>query len=528
MNANPWGAWKSGKSSGESNDWTEYKDANPVKASDVSDSGIDPLGAIAAGALSTILGQGIGAAISAAFADGGLVKAIHGVKPKTERQAKTLRQTRQKHADFKSGLKFAEGGAVNVDEQVANDLLAMCALARQVSRIIDPSQANDPEAIQSTAAFLLEYSDEEERQGWIVDFLDSFDPTGSGLGVLNQLIATAEFNHGTTDEAAMANGGKVGVKLAGGGFLGGNLGIALGAGADEWNRQRVLAMQQGRYDTEQKLAKPELETIDEATAARRSTLKAKEAENQANLSTMDDRTTNARLKLVNDNADMVSQAYGRLGQYKEDAQGGLDYLNKANLPQLNGGTATGLAFDHKGANVTLSDGRTVQIPQASIDRGAQSLNGGYEFMTNRVTGDIVRTNAKTGDAQPIVRADGSVNRPLTLAQDTANKQIDISRQRIKDMSPDEIRLKTAKATDTGRPNEQYDSTLAQHVRLANKRKYGTDDWYDQQGTTQANTQPTVSQRFGSDPAMRGNKMGNQTSKGIEVLDSNGKLIGFYK
>lgn len=54
MNTNPWGAWKSGQTSGESNDWTEYKDANPVKASDVSDSGIDPLGAIAAGALSTI------------------------------------------------------------------------------------------------------------------------------------------------------------------------------------------------------------------------------------------------------------------------------------------------------------------------------------------------------------------------------------------------------------------------------------------------------------------------------------------
>lgn len=39
----------------------------------------------------------------------------------------------------------------------------------------------------------------------------------------------------------MACGGAVkhGVKMAGGGFLGGNLGIAMGAGVDEWNRQRA-------------------------------------------------------------------------------------------------------------------------------------------------------------------------------------------------------------------------------------------------------------------------------------------------
>lgn len=39
----------------------------------------------------------------------------------------------------------------------------------------------------------------------------------------------------------MACGGAVkhGVKMAGGGFLGGNLGVAMGAGVDEWNRQRA-------------------------------------------------------------------------------------------------------------------------------------------------------------------------------------------------------------------------------------------------------------------------------------------------
>ena len=515
MNTNPWAAWKSD---------------NPVKVSDTSGSGVDPLGAIAAGALATLLGKGIGAAIGAAFADGGLVQGIHQAKPKTEKQAKSLRQTRQKHAEFKSGLAFADGGCANPDEleQESDHALAMCALARQVSKIIDPSNANDPDAIQSAAAFLLEYSDEEERQGWIVDFLDSFDPNGSVLAVLSQAFATPESGQVVTDDVAMANGGKVGVKLAGGGFLNGNMGIALGAGADEWNRQRVLAMQMGRYDTEQKLAKPELDTIDEATAARRSTLKARDAENQANASMIDDRTTNARLKLANDNADIESQSYGRLGQYKDDTQGGIGYLNKANLPQLGGGTATGLAFDDKGANVTLSDGRTVQIPQSSLDRGSQALGGKYHITQDKYSGDIIQTRENSGDVKIISSPSGQTNKPFSLAQDATNKQIEISRQKVSGLSPEEIRRRTSKTGDTGRDNPDYDPILAQHVRLANKRKYGTDDWYDQQGPTQANPQPNASQRFGSDPAMRGHKMGNQTDKGIEVLDSSGKLIGFYK
>lgn len=535
INPDPWSEWKAVKTDGESNEWTKYQDENPVKVGDTSDSGVDPLGAIAAGALATLIGKGIGTAIGAAFADGGLVKGIHQAKPKTEKQAKSLRQTRQKHAEFKNGLAFADGGGVNPDEfeQEADQVLAMCALARQVSKIIDPSNADDPEAIQSTAAFLLEYSDEEERQGWIVDFLDSFDPNGSVLAVLSQAFATPESGQVVTDDVAMANGGKVGVKLAGGGFLNGNLGIALGAGADEWNRQRVLAMQMGRYDTEQKLSKPELDTIDEATAARRSTLKARDAENQANASMIDDRTTNARLKLANDNAEAVSQAYGRLGQYKDDIQGGIGYLNKANLPQMGGGTATGLAFDGKGANVTLSDGRTVQIPQSSLDRGTQALGGKYHITQDKYSGDIIQTRENSGDVKIISSPSGQTNKPFSLAQDATNKQIEISRQKISGMSPDEIRLKTAKATDTGRPNEQYDPTLAQHVRLANKRKYGQDDWFDSQGQSNqapAQQQPAaqnIGAKFAADPEVRGYKMGNRTARGVEVLDSNGNLKGYY-
>ncbi len=42
------------------------------------------------------------------------------------------------------------------------------------------------------------------------------------------------------DGPGLGDANKAGVKLAGGGFLGGNLGIAMGAGVDQWNRQQVL------------------------------------------------------------------------------------------------------------------------------------------------------------------------------------------------------------------------------------------------------------------------------------------------
>lgn len=532
MNQDPWAEWKAGKTTSESNSWTDYQKKNPVKVSDVS-SGVDPYGAMAAGALATLLGKGIGAAIGAAFADGGLVQGIYQAKPKTEKHAKSIRQTRQKHQEFKKRLKLADGGVVNPDvaDEESNDILARCALARQVSKLIDPSQAQDPEAIQAAAEYLLTYSDEEERQGWISEFLDSFDPNGSVMFVLDQSYTSPECSQAPTGDVEMADEDKVGVKLAGGGFLGGNLGIALGAGADEWDKQRLLSMQEGRYATEQKLAKPELDTIDEATAARRSNLKARDAENQANASMIDDRTTNARLKLANDNADMESQAYGRLGQFKGDTQGGIGYLNKTNLPQLGGGTATGLAFDGNGANVNLSDGRTVQIPQATLDRGTKALNGNYGFTTNRVTGDIVRFNERTGEAEPVIRADGTVNRPLTVPQQTNNQQIEISRQKISGLSPEEIRRRTLKESDTGRPNPDFDPLLAQHVRLANKRKYGQDDWFDSQGQSNQAPAQTAAQdvgaKFAADPNMSGYKMGRRTARGVEVLDASGKQIGWY-
>lgn len=597
INPDPWSAWKEGKTSGESNAWTNYRGENPVKVADLSGSEVDPLSAIAAGALATLIGKGVGAAVGAAFADGGLVG-----QPKSERQAKTVRQKRQKLTATKEAIRLADGGGV-IDQDQQNQALAALVVAIRTRDLLSPEQAKDPEAIQLAVETLLQNTSEEEQAQWVLDFLDAVDPAADGgsiAAILAQILGGAQAQpaspaglsdvapplpdltqipkwreiaasneyqsmpdedklrlkgsyfddwlapHAANDgedvdqfraefmaQSDFLQGEKPGVHLASGGFLGGNLGIALGEGVREWNAQRLLKNQESWQDLQTKLAQPEIETVADKTAAKRSAYQLQNAENQANASMVGDKASNARLKLANDSASQETEAYGRLGQYKDDQAGAIGYLNKSGLSQLGGGTVSGVAFDDKGANVTMADGRSVLIPQSQMDRGARSMSGKYDFMSNRVTGDIYRTNETTGSIEPVVRTDGTGSRPLSLAQQTSNKQIEISRQKIASMTPDEIRRRTSKATDTGRENPDYDPNLAQHVRLANKRMYGTDSWYDQQGSSQSASQAQtagqqdIGTKFAADPAMRGRTMGKQTPKGVEVFDANGKLIGYY-
>lgn len=536
INPDPWTEWKSGQANGEQNAWTDYQKENPVKVTDLSESGVDPLEAIAGGALATIIGKGLGTAISAMFADGGMVR-----KPKTEREARTNRQRRNRLAQARGDLRLATGGAAGGQdhEQAGNEAIVELALAWKFGQGLRPDQARDPEVV---SALVQEMTAEDAIQiiDEFIDFLQSCsENTMSALASLSIAKGEAGVLAYSSDQQqpnsiaqeATVNPEDGGVQLAGGGFLGGNMGIALGAGVDEYDKQRKLKADDAWNELRMKLAKPELDTLDDATAARRSSLAKQRAESEAASSMVQDQTANARLKLAGENSDLTESTLGRLSRFKDDTAGGLAYLNKAALSQYGGGSATGIAFDDNGANVTLSDGRTVQIPRATMDRGAQSLNGKYGFMQDRYSGDIIRTNDKTGSADVVSSSGGPTSRPLSLAQDTSNKQIDISRQRIAGMSPEEIQRRTAKATDTGRPNPDFDPTLAQHVRLANKRKYGTDDWYDQQG--QANQPPAQPQqnpyaaKFNADPKMRGNTLGAKTSRGYQVLDASGKVVGYY-
>lgn len=128
----------------------------------------------------------------------------------------------------------------------------------------------------------------------------------------------------------------------------------------------------------------------------------------------------------------------------------------------------------------------------------------------------------------------------TNAQKAKNVEIDLARQTIEGMTQEEIKRRTQQFTNTGRENSEYDSQLAGRMKRAYQRKVGDDQWFDDllaSGTDiKAMTEETLPRsndailmKFKADKNMRGKgfKLGKRTPKGIEVLDSSGKLVGHY-
>jgi hypothetical protein len=119
---------------------------------------------------------------------------------------------------------------------------------------------------------------------------------------------------------------------------------------------------------------------------------------------------------------------------------------------------------------------------------------------------------------------------LSTPQQRTNAEIEASRKAIDGLTPEDIKRRTANFTATGRENPDYDPTLAKAVSQANRRMYGeSDDWFDnrQQPKQAAGTDGDVMTRFRSDKAMQGYKLGKQTDRGHEVLDSAGNVIGHW-
>ena len=120
----------------------------------------------------------------------------------------------------------------------------------------------------------------------------------------------------------------------------------------------------------------------------------------------------------------------------------------------------------------------------------------------------------------------------TLGQERGNAEIDAARERIAGLTPDEIKRKTANYTATGRENPDYDPALAKAVTLANRRKIGADDHFDQRQQRPAGQhgydRAEVTSRFRSERGMDAYKLGNDTADGVEVLDAAGKVIGHYR
>ncbi len=177
------------------------------------------------------------------------------------------------------------------------------------------------------------------------------------------------------------------------------------------------------------------------------------------------------------------------------------------------------ADSYSGRN-TLAAGRLAQGDRR-LDM-AEDLNGAK----------IDNLDARTDltDARTAATGDGP---KLTSSQLVRNSEIDAARKKIDGLDPAAIRAKTAKFSATGRENPDYDPSLSRAAGLAARRKVGVDDpWFDSQNSGNAQTAPRadvadLANRFSSDPAMKGMRMGRLTPQGREVMDGSGKLVGYY-
>lgn len=150
---------------------------------------------------------------------------------------------------------------------------------------------------------------------------------------------------------------------------------------------------------------------------------------------------------------------------------------------------------------------------------------------------------------------------LTLAQRRQNEEIEAARKAVAGLSPQEIMRRTAKTSNTGRENPDYDPGLARQAALANRRMLGADEWFDQGQGRKADadsfagkpvtemTEPQL-QQFGRSagaggkakidaelarrklagmPEMQGHQIGKYIEgKGYQVLDPQGNPVSYLR
>ncbi len=205
--------------------------------------------------------------------------------------------------------------------------------------------------------------------------------------------------------------------------------------------------------------------------------------------------------------------------YGQALQTMLSGQNQAGIEQIRqqGG------IDQRGIMAGIEQAKQAGQDQRAADRNQVQMRGQdlqAETAADRMTNQRVIAEQRTAE----------VGSRLTLPQRRANSEIDAARERIAGMDPAEIKRRTANYTATGRENPDFDPTLAKSVSLANRRKYGADDQFDQgQPERQsAGTDGDVMARFRSDRSMLGRKTGQMTDQGLEVFDAEGRLIGHYQ
>ncbi len=129
---------------------------------------------------------------------------------------------------------------------------------------------------------------------------------------------------------------------------------------------------------------------------------------------------------------------------------------------------------------------------------------------------------------------------LTATQERSNLEIDAAREYIAGLTPEEIRQRTTTHMASGRENPLFDNALSRAAKLASRRKVGENDpYFDQRQGQDQQPKPAATDgkkqtpieaaraAMAADPAMKGYRLGQQTLKGFEVLDANGKRVGYF-
>lgn len=203
---------------------------------------------------------------------------------------------------------------------------------------------------------------------------------------------------------------------------------------------------------------------------------------------------------------------------------------------------------HQAATTAAASAHQKALDRTSAEKIASGKNQTYL--------DVANIHEAGGNARSLMKATSG---GLTPSQQRSNLEIDDAREAIYGMDPDEVRRRSLKATDSGRENKNYDPSIARAAALANRRKVGTDDYFDKRRAPQQSgdtfsgkpvtdlTEDQLQQyarhagaegkakldaeltrrRFSGDPTMKGHALGEPTPKGFKVLDAQGRHVGYY-
>lgn len=164
---------------------------------------------------------------------------------------------------------------------------------------------------------------------------------------------------------------------------------------------------------------------------------------------------------------------------------------------------------------------------------AASLNKSIELEKLRQDGQEVRDDRRDERLATRIGADAARRAnggSLTPVQQRSNAEIDAAREAVAGLSPQDIMRRTAKTSNTGRENPDYDPGLARQAALANRRKVGDDELFDQpkpKPAAPAFDRADVAKRFRADKTMSNRTLGKETQHGVEVMEK-GKLIGYFQ